>query len=97
LPPEDVAVYLKGHLDPPNAELGAAGTVFPRVKLRGGAAERVYRVEVRASGARGTELVVRDVTPLPKREKDPTITDEERWRRAGFHPDGTPLDRNRLR
>jgi hypothetical protein len=77
-------------------ELGAVGTLFPRVRIRGGDPNRSYDIEVRPIEG-GTELTVRDVTPLPRVPRDPTLSEEERWRRAGFTPKGIPLDEKNLR
>jgi hypothetical protein len=43
---------------------------------------------------RATKLVLTDVTPPPP--PPPGLSDAERWRRAGFSPDGRPLDLKRL-
>jgi hypothetical protein len=39
------------------------------------------------------ELVVRDLTPPPIPQG---LSDEERWKRAGLRPDGTPIDPSKV-
>ena len=71
-----------------HVEIGAARTIFPNARIRAGAADKVYELEVIPEPGR-TRLVIRDVTP-PK--VVPGLTDEERWRQAGLTPQGRPLD-----
>lgn len=86
---EDVSNYVRARVDVKRVELGAVGTVFPAVHLAGGDASRLYRIEVNPRGT-NTELVIRDVTPPPV--PPPVQSDAERWKRAGYNPDGTPLN-----
>ncbi len=86
--PESVANYVRQRVDATHVEIGAARTVFPRVHIKGGAPDKVYRIEVVADGAI-TRLVLSDVTPPPL---EPGLTEAERWRRAGMTPQGKPLD-----
>jgi len=95
LSPEEVANYIRDRVDVRRIELGAVGTVFPRVRVKGGDPQRYLRIEVNVAGD-GTELVVRDISPMPELPRDPTLTEEERWRRAGLRPDGTPLNPREL-
>jgi hypothetical protein len=92
---EDVSNYVRTRVDLRRVELGAAGTVFPSVHIAGGDPQKLFRIEINGVG-RDTHVIIHDVTP-----KAPVpfekITDEERWRRAGFKPDGTPLDPKKLR
>jgi len=85
---EDVSNYVRARVDVKRVELGAVGTVFPAVHLLEGDPTRLYRIEVNPRGL-NTELVVRDVTPPPP--PPPGLSDAERWKRAGYNPDGTPL------
>jgi hypothetical protein len=96
MPPEDVANYLREHVDAQHVELGAVGTVFPAVRIKGGDQSKVFRIEVRGAGS-GTEIVMRDVTPQPPVARDPGLSEEERWRRAGLKPNGVPIDQGHLR
>lgn len=91
---EDVSNYVRARVDLRRVELGAAGTVFPSVHITGGDPSKVYRIEVNAIGP-DTHVIIRDVTPKAPIPVE-NITDEERWRRAGFKPDGTPLDPKKL-
>jgi hypothetical protein len=91
---EDVSNYVRARVDAKRVELGAAGTVFPAVHLTGGDPSRLYRIEVNPRGL-STELVIRDVTPPPP--PPPGLSDAERWKRAGYNPDGTPMNTLDLR
>lgn len=84
----------------PNAPVPAGGpatgpTVLERVVPREDSTKQIS-VEVRAirtgDGMR-SEMIVRDTTPPPA---DPSLSNEERWRRAGLKPDGTLLDPKKL-
>jgi hypothetical protein len=88
---EDVANYVRDRVDVRRVELGVVGTVFSAVHVTGGDPSHVYRIEVN-SAEESTEIVMRDVTPVPPPPVDTTLTDEERWRRAGYQPNGMPLD-----
>jgi hypothetical protein len=96
VPAEDVANYVRDRVDARRVELGVVGTVFPAVHVAAGDPSRVYRIEVISTGG-GTELVMRDVTPIPAPPEEPGLSVAERWRRAGYNPDGTPLDPMHLR
>jgi hypothetical protein len=90
--PEALSNYIRERVLVSHVELGAARTVFPRVRIKGGAPNRTYRIEVVGSFG-GSKLVVRDVTrPAAPRG----ISIEERWRRAGMTPKGKPLDLDKL-
>jgi len=91
IPAEDVANYVRDRVDSQRIELGAVGTVFPSVHIQGGDPSRVYRIEVHWAGT-GTELELRDVTPPPRPVPDPNVPEAERWRRAGYRPNGMPID-----
>lgn len=94
VPFEDVSNYIRARVDAKRVELGAVGTVFPAVHLAGGDPARLYRIEVNPRG-QNTELVIRDVTPPPP--PPPGLSDAERWKRAGYNPDGTPMNARELR
>jgi hypothetical protein len=93
---EDVANYVRDRVDVHRVELGVVGTVFPAVHVNGGDPGRTYRIEVN-SGGDATEIVMRDVTPVPQQVADPSVPDEEKWRKAGYTPSGKPLDPSKLR
>ena len=92
VPPEAVANYVRQRVEATHVEIGAARTVFPRVRIKGGAPDKLYRIEVVANGA-NTLLVLRDVTPPPL---EPGLSNEERWKRAGMTPEGKPLDPKKM-
>ncbi len=87
--PEDLSNYVRQRVAVAEVEVGAARTVFPRARILAGDASKIYRLEVAPRRGGGSELSVRDVTPVPPPEG---LTDAERWRRAGMNPDGTPLN-----
>jgi len=93
--PEAVANYVRERVDADHVEIGAASTVFPHVHIKGGAPERVYDFDVTPLGEHSTQLIIRDVTPRPP--NPPGMTDAERWRQAGYTPDGKPLDPTQLK
>jgi hypothetical protein len=90
--PESVANYVRQRVGTTHVEVGAARTVFPRVQIKGGAPDKVYRIEVVADGST-TRLVLSDVTPPPV---EPGLSEEERWRRAGMSPEGKPIDPQKM-
>jgi len=87
---EAVANYVRDHVLAEHVEIGAARTVFPSVRIKQGAPDRAYRVEVLQDGLT-TRVVVRDITPRPAPKVD-GVSAEELWRRAGFSRDGKPLN-----
>jgi hypothetical protein len=89
--PEALANYVRVRVDVVHVEIGAARTVFPRARIKGGDAQRIYRIEVVPSGPR-TRLVIRDTTPPPTVQG---ISEAERWRRAGMTPSGELVDPKR--
>jgi hypothetical protein len=90
--PESVANYVRQRVGTTHVEVGAARTVFPRVQIKGGAPDKVYRIEVVADGST-TRLVLHDVTPPPL---EPGLSEEDRWRRAGMTPQGKPIDPKKM-
>ena len=92
--PEALANYVRERVELHHVEIGVGRTLFPRARIKNGAPDRIYDLEVAPSRA-GTELVIRDVTPRPK--NPPGMTNEDRWRQAGRSPDGKPLDISELR
>jgi hypothetical protein len=67
--------------------------VFPAARIKDGLPDRIYRIDVLPE-FRSTRLVLTDVTPPPP--PAPGLSDRERWRRAGFSPDGRPLKPKQL-
>ena len=86
--PDALANYVRERVVVSHVEIGAARTIFPDARIKGGAADRVYELDVIPEPGI-TRLVIRDTTP-PK--VVPGLTDAERWRQAGLTPEGRPLD-----
>jgi hypothetical protein len=93
IPPERVSNFVRERVVAAGVETGPAKTVFSRATVKS-APERMLRIEV-VSRPSATELVVRDQTPPPA-PVDDGLSEEERWRRKGLKPDGSPLDPTRL-
>ncbi len=91
--PEALANYVREQVIVSHVEIGAARTVFPMARIKGGPPDRFFTLEVLPDGPR-TRLVIKDVTPPPP--PPPGLTDAERWRAAGYTPDGRPLDPKQL-
>jgi len=85
---ERVANYVRDRVDPERVDFGPTRTVFSNATVRGDTSGKVLRIEVIQHPSR-TELVVRDVTPVPI---EPDLTEAERWRKAGLSPSGEQLD-----
>jgi hypothetical protein len=86
--PDALANYVRDRVVVSHVEIGAARTIFPNARIKGGASDRVYELDVIPEPG-NTRLVIRDTTP-PKVE--PGLSDAERWRQAGLTPEGRPLD-----
>ncbi|HEY0463886.1 MAG TPA: hypothetical protein VGC79_06740 [Polyangiaceae bacterium] len=86
--PDALANYVRERVIVSHVEIGAARTIFPGARIKGGAVDRVYDLEVIPEPGI-TRLIIRDTTP-PKIV--PGLTDAERWRQAGLTPEGRPLD-----
>jgi hypothetical protein len=76
--------YVRQRVVARRVEVTPESSLFPEVKLRGGAPERTYRIELLARGGR-TELILQDTTPLPP---TPGLSEAERWKRSGMTPQG---------
>lgn len=83
-----LANYVRDRVTVSHVEIGAARTIFPNARIKGGAADRVYELDVIPEPGT-TRLVIRDTTPL---KIVPGLSDAERWKQAGMTPDGRPLD-----
>ncbi len=86
--PDALANYVRDRVVVSHVEIGAGRTIFPNARIKAGAADRVYELDVVPEPG-GTRLVIRDLTPLPVM---PGLSDAERWRQAGLTPQGRPLD-----
>ena len=98
---DELVAYLKRRLATSHLTYKPDKVVFPEVRLRNepengtaqGAQDTTLRVEVWADRDM-TWLRVTDTTVPPLVEG---LTEAERWRRAGMHPDGSPLDPDSLK
>ena len=88
VPPDALANYVRDRVVVSHVEIGAGRTIFPNARIKGGASDRVYELDVIPEPG-VTRLVIRDTTPL---KVEPGLSDAERWRQAGLTPDGRPLD-----
>jgi hypothetical protein len=89
--PDKVANYVRQRVSANRVETGPVKTVFSRATVRGQPGVEID-IEVLSRGG-STELQVRNLSLW---KTSPGLTDEERWRAAGFKPDGTPLDTTHL-
>lgn len=86
--PDALANYVRERVVVSHVEIGAARTIFPNARIKAGAPDRVYELEVIPEPGI-SRLIIRDTTP-PKIV--PGLSDAERWRQAGLTPEGRPLD-----
>jgi hypothetical protein len=87
--PMKLANYLRAQLTGGSISVGAAATVFDKVRVPANS-ERLLRVRVETTGQdHSAQLEVRDITPPPD---VPAANEAERWRRAGMTPDGRLID-----
>ncbi len=84
--------YVRERVDAVHVEIGAGRTIFPKVHIKDGLPDRLYQFDV-VPNRRRSVIVIQDVTPKPVEQ----LTPEERWRRAGRNPDGTPVDVSQLK
>jgi hypothetical protein len=82
---EHVAAYVRRRVVTSTVEVGPARTIFASAQT---ATKIPVTVEITERDGR-VELVVRNLTPpsIPQ-----GLSDEERWKRAGLRPDGSPID-----
>ena len=92
VPPHRVANYVRQRVVADKVETGPVKTVFPRATVRGQPGVELA-IQVVARGA-ASELQVRNLSLV---KPTPGLSEEERWRAAGFKPDGTLLDPTHLR
>ncbi len=86
--PDALANYVRDRVVVSHVEIGAGRTIFPNARIKGGANDRIYELDVIPEPGI-TRLVIRDTTPL---KVEPGLSDAERWRQAGLTPEGRPLD-----
>jgi hypothetical protein len=89
---EKTLAHLRDHVSPATAQLTHEGAEFPRVRIVGGDAERLYRVSVNKAGL-GSQVHIQDITPARALTG---VSEAEMWRKAGRNPDGTLIDPNQV-
>jgi hypothetical protein len=85
--------HLAKHVSPPSAQLVTNGAVFSRVQVTGAGSAPPLRITLKQT-ARGSQIHVEQLTPPPPVLSG--LSQDEKWRKAGRNPDGTPLDQNQL-
>lgn len=91
LKPEELANFVRSRVKEGNVIAGGASTTFENVIVPAEPARRLS-IEVRRTRLTGdarSEMTIRDVTPPPF---EPGLSEEERWKKAGFDPHGKPID-----
>jgi hypothetical protein len=86
---EHVAAYVRRRVVASTVEVGPARTIFASAQT---ATHVPVTIEITDRSGQ-VELVVRDLTPPPIPQG---LSDEERWKRAGLRPDGTPIDPSKV-
>lgn len=84
-----LANYVRDRVVVSHVEIGAARTIFPHARIKGGPPDMLFQLEVMPEPG-FARLRIKDITPPPPPE--PGLSDEERWRKAGLSPKGEPLD-----
>jgi hypothetical protein len=87
---ETVFEHVKERVLARDVELLSDGVLFPRAFIVGDDTQRLFLIELDKT-PRGTLLHIRDITPPPALTG---LSESEIWRKAGRHPDGTPVDQN---
>jgi hypothetical protein len=90
--PEAVRNYVKERVVVSFVEVRPDRTVFPTARIKDGPPDRVYDIDI-SRDQKLTKMHIRDTTPVVP---PPGLSDAERWRRAGFTPDGKPLNLKQL-
>lgn len=85
--PEQTANFLRRRLQASFVEVGPSSTIFQSARVKGGNGTPLRVVVGDRSGI--TEIVVHDLTPA---KVDPSLSEEERWRRSGLKPNGELID-----
>lgn len=92
---EQLATYVRAHVDGGNVTAGAASTNFAGVVAKGGKKAEPLEIVVQPTHDPDftSEMLVR---VLPKNDIPADASEAERWRRAGATPDGKLIDRQKL-
>ena len=97
LPMEDLANFVRARVKGGTITPGTGSTglnnVTPLAEPKMTLSIEVRAASPRASDGARSELVVHDVTAAPL---EPGLTDAERWKKAGFTPDGKVADPTHL-
>jgi hypothetical protein len=92
---EDLVNFVRARVQSGDVTSGSGATQLRNVHVPS-EPKRILTIEIRPappmSGGR-SQMTVSDTTPPPE---DPKMTDEERWRKAGFTPQGKVLDPTKL-
>jgi hypothetical protein len=91
VPAHRVANYVRQRVTSDKVETGPVKTIFPRASVRGQPGVELTILVTPKGDA--TELQVRNLSLV---KSTPGLTEDERWRAAGFKPDGTLLDPTHL-
>ncbi|MCS6898374.1 MAG: hypothetical protein RMJ98_01135 [Myxococcales bacterium] len=89
--PEQTANYLRRRLEVGSVDVGPSRTIFSGARVKGKEGPPL-RVEVNSLGG-VTEVVVIELRTVPI---DPSLSEEERWRKAGLRPEGGLLDPHKV-
>jgi hypothetical protein len=95
LKPEELANFVRARVKEGNVIPGGASTTFENVIVPAEPTRRLS-IEVRRTRLTGdarSEMTVRDVTPPPV---EPGLSVEDRWKKAGFTPEGKPIDPSQM-
>lgn len=93
--PEQLANFVRARVAEGKITSGSSASRFESVVPRDDKNKRLT-VDVRplrTGGATRSEMIVQDITPPPF---DPSLTEEERWKKAGLTPSGKLLDPTHL-
>lgn len=90
LPPEKVANFLRLQAEDTEAVVGPAGTVFPKLRLRGSGTDHWLRVEISSAAQAEMSNVIVDRID----DKPPVVgkSNAELMKEVGLTPEGKPLD-----
>jgi len=87
MPTSTLKEYVEAHIVAGPSEVDTHRRTYNNARIRGGDPSRLYSIEIdELRGERA--LIISDITPKPV---EPGLSNEERWRRAGYLPDGTPI------
>jgi hypothetical protein len=90
--PDALSNYVRDRVLVSHVEIGAGRTIFPNARIKRGPPDHYYEIDV-IPNLGGSRMEIRDLTPV---KVVPGLSDAERWRQAGFTPDGHPLDPKKL-